>query len=60
MKKSRFNPIKLFKNLFTVTCYAFLIVICISYIEIICKNVNPNPQYSSWNIITNFVLASEK
>lgn len=47
----KFHPTILIKNLFTLGCYCLLVLILISYLEILIKNVNENPSYSSWNII---------
>ena len=54
-KKLKFYPKKLLKNISWLIVTICLMWIIMSYGEIIVKNVNPNPQYSDWNIITNFI-----
>lgn len=54
-KKLKFYPKKLLKNISWLIVTICLMWIITSYGEIIVKNVNPNPQYSDWNIITNFI-----
>lgn len=54
-KKLKFYPKKLLKNISWLIVTICLMWIIMSYGEIIVKNVNSNPQYSDWNIITNFI-----
>ena len=49
----KFYQKKLFSNLISLIMIVALLWGFISYCEIIIKNVNPNPTYSSWNIIVN-------
>lgn len=49
----KFYPKKLISNLTTLAISIMFVWGFISYCEIIIKNVNPNPTYSSWNIIVN-------
>ena len=46
---------KLVSNLLVVISVAMLIWIGTSYVEIICKNTSPNPEYSDNNVIVNVV-----
>jgi len=46
---------KLLSGLLVTISVAMLIWIGISYIEIICKNMSPNPEYNDNNIIVNAV-----
>ena len=55
----KFYPKKLISNLTTLIVSVILIWGFISYCEILIKNVNPNPTYSSWNIIVNMCNYSE-
>lgn len=54
-KKLKFYPKKLLRNIFWLIVAIWWIWMTISYGEIIMKNLNPNPQYSDWNIIVNFI-----
>lgn len=44
---------KLIKNFITLITAAFILLMVFSYMEILIKNVNPDPIYSNWNIIVN-------
>lgn len=46
---------KLLSGLLVTISVAMLIWIGMSYIEIICKNTSPNPEYNDNNIIVNAV-----
>ena len=45
--------VKSLKNMIMMMSIVFILWFSFSYIEIICKNTNINPQYSSANIIIN-------
>ena len=49
----KFYPLVLMRNMIKILSVIIAIITLFSYIEILCKNVNPNPTYSSWNIISN-------
>lgn len=42
---------KILNILSNIMIYGLLIILIINYMEIMFKNVRPNPTYSSWNII---------
>ena len=42
---------KVVSNLTNVICVVFLLWLALSYVEIVCKNVRPNPQYSNYNFL---------
>lgn len=37
------------KKIFLSIAWLDFVWMVLSFIEILCKNVNPNPQYSDWN-----------
>lgn len=43
--------IKAIRTIYTTTCSTFYIWLALSYIEIICKNTQQLPTYSSYNLI---------
>ena len=48
---------KIKKGLISSVLVAAVVVYCVAcYGEVFFKNVNPNPQYSSWNIFATMVL----
>ena len=53
-RKIKWNAKKCFTNLWVLISILFLIWCAGSYIEILSKNINPNPTYSKYNIIVNF------
>lgn len=44
---------KTLSKIFTIICVALVVWGAFSYIEIISKNAEPNPQYSSTNLWVN-------
>lgn len=44
---------KFFKNLLITLMVILFMWFFISYMEIVRKNITPNPTYHSWNIIVN-------
>ena len=56
--RSRRNKImKIKKGLILSILVAAIAIYCITcYGEALIKNANPNPQYSSWNIIATIIL----
>jgi len=46
---------KTLKDILIILNVIFLIWLGLSYIEIISKNLSPNPTYSEYNIIVNIV-----
>lgn len=49
------NKLKLSRDiLMSYLCVVIILWGLLSYGEILCKNVRPNPQYSDWNLITIF------
>ena len=47
--KYTWKPLILVKNLFVLVALAIILWFAVSYCEILAKNVNPNPQYNTWN-----------
>jgi len=47
--KYTWNPLILIKNLVILVCLVIIAWFTISYCEVLIKNVNPNPQYNTWN-----------
>ena len=45
----------LFRNLFALILIVFCVWAVVSYGEILCKNVHPNPEYSPYNLWTMFL-----
>lgn len=45
---------KLVSNLIAISMVVVMAWGILSYIEIMCKNLDENPQYSDYNIIVNF------
>lgn len=51
---------KIKKGLMSSIIVAAIAIYCIAcYGEVLIKNVNPNPQYSSWNIFATIALNEE-
>lgn len=42
-----------FKNFIGTLIIIVNLLLITNYFEIVCKNVRPNPQYSSWNVIAS-------
>lgn len=51
---------KFINNLITAVSIIMLGWIILSFVEINVKNVNPNPTYSKFNIIVEFVSSVQK
>ena len=48
------------KGLISSVLVAAIAIYCVAcYGEVVFKNANPNPQYSSWNIFANMALDEE-
>lgn len=51
---------KIKKGLVSSILVAAVVIYCVAcYGEVFFKNVNPNPQYSSWNIFATMALNEE-
>ena len=48
-KNMYWNPLILLRNIFALIFILIIIWAIISYGEILCKNVHPNPEYSPYN-----------
>lgn len=44
---------KMTENILVISAIALILWMGVSYLEIICKNLDDNPQYSKHNIIVN-------
>ena len=51
MKKRIKHMGTIFVDWFAVNSMIFFTWGFISWVEVICKNLDPNPNYSSWNLI---------
>lgn len=53
MKMKRKANHKVNIKISSIIVYGLALLVLLNYLEIICKNVKPNPQYSSWNVLVN-------
>ncbi len=49
-KNMYWNPLTFIKHMFILSCILFVIWVAISYGEVVYRNLDPNPEYFSWNI----------
>ena len=51
---------KILSKIITVTSIIIMLWFAASYIEIVCKNLTPNPEYSNHNVIVNLTKRALK
>ena len=56
----KWNPKKFITNMLCIASAIVLIWMMASFVEIICKNTDPNPTYSEGNIIVQIIEEANK